>query len=165
MAKDAVDAAAAALGRKAVCVSDRKPFPGGLPVEYEEYLKEALPELSSRHGVSEETVRHLVRFYGSGAERVLALADADAALGRAISPLSRDIYAQVLFSIIEEGARTLSDIVLRRMHLGLTGGRGRDRAEKIASLAAQEFKWSAEETRQQVENFYNDLDKDNECLR
>ena len=165
MAKDVMDAACAALGKKARCVSDQKPFPGGLPVEYGEYLKEALPDLSSRHGVSEETVRHLVRFYGSGAERVLSIADQDRALCRAISPLSRDIYAQVVYSILEEGARTLSDIILRRMHLGMTGARGKDHAEKIASIAAQELAWSEEERRQQVDNFCKDLGKDNECLK
>ena len=165
MAKDAVNAACAALGVKAACVSDQKPFPGGLPVEYDEYLKEALPDLSSRHGVSEETVRHLVRFYGSGAERVLAIADQDRALGQTISPESHDLYAQVAYSILEEGAQTLSDIILRRMHLGMTGSRGKDQAGKIASLAAQELKWSGDEMRHQVENFYKDLGKDNECLK
>jgi glycerol-3-phosphate dehydrogenase len=165
MARDAVGAACKVLGRNAACVTDQRPFPGGLPGEYDAYLKEAVPELASRHKTGEETVRHLVRFYGSRAERVLDLAETDRALGEAISPESRDLYAQVAYSIREEGARTLSDIILRRMHLGMTGSRGKDRAERIASLAAQELRWSGEETRQQVENFYKDLGRDNECLR
>ncbi|HSQ78385.1 MAG TPA: glycerol-3-phosphate dehydrogenase/oxidase [Nitrospirota bacterium] len=165
MAKDAVDAACKMLGVKKPCVTDQQPFPGGLHREYDDYLKEALPELTSRHKIGEETVRHLVRFYGSRAERVLELVETDLVLGDTISPESRDIYAQVAYSIMEEGARTLSDIVLRRMHLGMTGSRGKDQAERIASLAAQELKWSEEEKSCQIENFRNDLGKDNECLK
>ena len=165
MARDAVDAACKMLGKKAPCVTDQQPFPGGLPGEYDDYLKEALPDMAARHKIGEETVRHLVRFYGSGTERVLDLAKMDRALGEAISPESRDIYAQVAYSIMEEGARTLSDIILRRMHLGMTGSRGKDHAERIASLAAQELKWSGEEKSRQIENFRKDLGKDNECLK
>lgn len=165
MAKDAVDAACKTLGRKALCVTDRRPFPGGLPGGYDDYLKEAVPELASRHGIGEETVRHLVRFYGSRAGRVLELAETDRLMGDAVSPESRDLFAQVVYSVREEGARTLSDIVLRRMHLGMTGSRGRGQADRIASLVAQELGWSGEEKSRQVENFHKDLGKENECLR
>jgi glycerol-3-phosphate dehydrogenase len=165
MAKDTVDAACRMLGRHAPCVTDQRPFPGGLHREYEDYLKEALPDMAARHKIGEETVRHLIRFYGSGTERVLDIVDRDRALGQAISPESRDIYAQVVYSVVEEGARTLSDIILRRMHLGMTGTRGKDQAGQVASIAAQELKWSEEEKGRQIESFHKDLGKDNECLK
>ncbi len=165
MAKDVVDAACNAIGVKAGCVTDKNPFPGGLHMPYEDYLKEAAPEMAARYGIAGETVRHLIRFYGSRAGRVLDLVVTDPGLRTEISPGSRDIYAQVVYSIIEEGARNLSDIVLRRMHLGTTASRGANQIEKIASIAARELKWNAGETRRQVENFRKELGRDTECLR
>jgi glycerol-3-phosphate dehydrogenase len=164
MAKDVVDTACKALGVRTTCVTDKKPFPGGLHMEYNDYLKEAMPDMAARHEVSGETVRHLVQFYGAGAGRVLDLVDRDPALGEAISPESRDIYAQVVHSVMEEGARTLSDIILRRMHLGMTGSRGKDQAEKIASIAARELKWNEEEREHYLAEFKKELMKDNQCL-
>lgn len=165
MAKDVVDAACKMLGKKAACVTDKKQFHGGLNMPYDDYLKEAVPYLAARHHAKEETIRHLIRFYGSAAERVLARADTDPDLCREIAPESRDLYAQVVYGIEEEGAKTLSDILLRRMHLGTTAARGKNQIEKIASVAAKQFKWNDEETKNQVENFIKDLNKDTECLR
>jgi glycerol-3-phosphate dehydrogenase len=165
MAKDVVDVACRTLGMKKACVTEKKPLAGGLPLGYDDYLKEAVPEMSARHNIKAETVRHLIQFYGSRAERVLELVDMDPSAGEAISPESLDIYAQVVYSTTHEGARTLSDIILRRMHLGMTGTRGRKEAEKIAEIAAKELKWSGEEKQQHLENFYTDLYKDNDCLK
>ncbi len=160
MASDTVDRVCTILGMKRACVSDKKPFPGGLHMDYETYLKEALPDMTASHRVSEETVRHLIGLYGSKAERVLELVDMDPELGETISPESRDIYGQAAYSVTEEGARTLSDIILRRMHLGLTGSRGKNHAEKVAMIASRDLKWSEEEKQHQLERFRLDLQKD-----
>ncbi len=165
MAKDTVNAVCKALGRTAACVTDKQPLPGGLPVSYEEYMREAVPELSSRYAMPTETVRHLISFYGARAEDVLELARKDPSLRAPISPDSPDLYAQVLFSVREEGAKTLSDIVLRRMHLGISTGRGGQQAEKIAALVGKELGWSYDEIKQRVEEFRVDLEKDRFCLK
>jgi glycerol-3-phosphate dehydrogenase len=160
MAKDVVNAACKVLGVKGPCTTDTKPLPGGLPGDYAAYVKELVPELSSQYKMDAETVRHLISFYGSRAERVLEIAREDQALARAISPESRDILAQVAYSVIEEGARTLSDIVLRRMHLGITGSRGAPSAETVAEVAGRELGWSEEEAAARVREFRDDLKKE-----
>lgn len=165
MAKDAVDAACKAIGKRMPCITDKRPFPGGLLMPYEDYVKERLPAMKERYGVSAETIRHLIRYYGSRAGRVLDLVRMEPGLGERISLDGPDIYAQVVYSALEEGARTLSDIVLRRMPLGMTSSRGRDHAKKIAEVAARELKWSDEEARHQVQELLKELDKDTECLR
>src|SRR5512143_1569245 len=165
MAEDVVDVACKKLGMKNACVTEKKQLAGGLPMGYDDYLKEAVPEMSAHHKINAETVRHLIQFYGSRAERVLELVDMDPSMGEAISPESRDIYAQVVYSTMEEGARTLSDIVLRRMYLGMTGTRGRKQAEKIAEVAGKELNWSREEKQHHLENYHKDLFKDNDCLK
>ncbi len=96
---------------------------------------------------------------------LLELARKEPSLRAPISPDSRDIYAQVLFGLREEDAKTLSDIVLRRMHLGISAGRGDQQAEKIADLAGKELGWSDEEKKQRVAEFRAELDKDRSCLK
>jgi len=132
---------------------------------YEDYLREAVPDMAARHKVSADTVRHLIRFYGSRAERVLDLADREPSLGRPLSSESMDIQAQVVYSVLEEGAKTLSDIILRRMHLGVTGSRGVGQAGEIAEAAGRELRWSAEEKKHSLEHFYDDIRKERTCLK
>jgi glycerol-3-phosphate dehydrogenase len=165
MARDAVDAACQALGSKVRCITDQKPLAGCLPTDHETYLKEAVPELSARHAVSPELVAHLIGLYGSRAGRLLNLAGSGPRFGETISPESRDIYAQVAYSVREEGARTLSDIILRRMHIGMTGSRGLGQAQKIADIAGGELQWNEDEKRNQVEEFKKNLHREIECLK
>ncbi len=164
MAKDVVDAACGVLRNRTRCSTDKKPFPGGLPLDYEQYLREAVPEMTSRHRVTPELVRHLIGFYGSRAEKVLELKKMEPDLGGSISSDSHDIYAQVLFSVREEGARTLSDIVLRRMHLGMTASRGLNQAERIADIAGRELAWSDDEKHHQIKEFVTELKRETACL-
>jgi len=160
MAEDVVDAACRKLGKRAACETDRMPLAGSLPVELDEYLREAVPQLAERFAMAPETVRHLVHFYGARAERVLQLTHDDPRLTEAISPESRDICAQVLYGIRDEGAKTISDIVLRRMHLGITSSRGGRQADRIAEIAARELDWSNDEKKHRIEQFTDDLFKE-----
>ncbi|MGE5174133.1 MAG: glycerol-3-phosphate dehydrogenase/oxidase [Betaproteobacteria bacterium] len=165
MARDVVDAACRTLGVRAACVTDQKPLAGCLSTDYEGYLKEEVPALSAHHNVSPELVRHLIGFYGSRTDRILELMETDPALGETISPESSDIYAQVVYSIMEEGVRTLSDIILRRMHIGMTGSRGLPQVEKIAEIAGRELAWSEDEQRHHIEEFKKELYKEIQCLK
>lgn len=160
MAKDAVNAACRALGVRTKCETDTRSLPGCLSGDYDAYVKEMLPELSVRYGIDTETVRHLIGIYGSRAERVLEIAREETLLAERISPDSRDIYAQVAYAAVEEGARTVSDAVLRRMHLGITGGRGAVVAERIGRIAGAELGWSPEETAARVDEFREGLRKE-----
>jgi glycerol-3-phosphate dehydrogenase len=165
MAKDTVDAACKALGIHSHCVTDKRLLAGGLPAGYEEYLKESVPELSERYKVPVETVRHLISFYGSRAGRVLELADGDPALTHQISPESNDIYAQVLYSLVEEGAGTLSDIMLRRMHIGITASRGMNQVDTIALIAGKKLHWNEDEKKHYIAELDRDMKKEVECLK
>jgi len=160
MAEDVVDAACRKLGRKISCTTATATLAGSLPAGFDEYLREAVPQMAGRFHAGEDLVRHLVHYYGSRTEQVLQLAQEDPQLGTTISPLSRDIYAQVLYSVREEGARTLCDILLRRMHLGITADRGSRQIEQIAKVAAGELHWSAGELQKRIEEFREELAKE-----
>ncbi|HEX9113762.1 MAG TPA: glycerol-3-phosphate dehydrogenase/oxidase, partial [Nitrospirota bacterium] len=165
MAKDAVDAACRLLGVKARCMTDWKPLAGWLSGDYEHYVREEVPVISGLFKVSPELVLHLINFYGSRAEHVLEFMDAGPVYGETITPECRDIYAQVAYSVVEEGARTLTDIILRRMPLGMTASRGIAHAEQIAEIAGRELRWTDDEKKHHVEAFRKALGKDVECLR
>ncbi len=164
MAKDVVDSACRIIGGKARSVTNRKPLVGCLSMDYEVYLREVVPELAARHEALPDTVRHLVGFYGSRADRILALGETDPVLAGAISSESKDVYAQVVYSVREEGARTLSDIILRRMHIGMTASRGRGQVEQIAGIAGRELGWNEDEKQHYVAEFKKELAKETACL-
>ena len=60
------------------------------------------------------------------------------------------LEAEVIFAIREEMARTLSDIVYRRLMTGFDADQGRPSYEKIAAVAAREFGWTDDERRAQL---------------
>jgi len=160
MAKDTVDAACRVLGVRLRCVTDTAPFPGALPAGHAEYMKDAVRELSAKYKMHAGTVRHLIQLYGARAEKVLELAGDDLSLKKRISPESNDIYAQVSYSVREEGAKTVSDVLLRRMHLGITASRGVRSAGAIARLSGKELGWSAEEVKHRVDEFKDHIRRD-----
>jgi glycerol-3-phosphate dehydrogenase len=92
MAKDVADPACAVLGVKSQRTTDKTPLAGGLPMGYEDYLHEAVPEMSARHKVSPDIVRHLISYYGSRAEKVLELIEMGPSLVEPISPESIAVY-------------------------------------------------------------------------
>lgn len=160
MAEDVVDAACRKLGRKAVCSTDRSPLAGTLPAPLEEYEKEAVPQMAEKFKVPADTVRHLIRFYGSRAENVLQLTKDDPRLAEPVCSESRDIHAQIVYGIREEGSRTLSDIILRRMHTGITSSRGEAQSTRIAETAAQAFRWNSDEKAHWIALFSAELKKE-----
>lgn len=160
MAEDVVDAVCRKLGTRTACTTATAPLAGTLPADHDEYLAEMVPQMAGRFGVDAGTVRHLVHFYGSRAERILQISQEAPQFKDAISPFSRDIYAQVVHSLREEGARTLCDVLLRRMHLGITADRGEAQLESIAKAAGDELKWTAEERSFRIGEYLDEVRKE-----
>lgn len=89
-------------------------------------------------GLEGEVVRSLLMIYGTRAEDVLQLVAGDPSLGARISERSGvlDIAAQVVWGIESEGARTMADLIDRRMTLGSLGGVTADEIGRVARWAA-----------------------------
>ena len=70
-----------------------------------------------------EVRANLARLYGTEHERILDLVERDPTLGRRLSdrPGRWDIAAQAVFAVTDEAARTLSDVIDRRLVLGTLG--------------------------------------------
>lgn len=106
----------------------------------------------STEGVSPEVHRHLISMYGTEHTRILEYVHKKKALAKPVSDRfpTKDIMAQVLFSVEHEGARTVSDIIRRRIALGTYGLPTEKELLAVAQLAAPVLKWNQTEVRRQV---------------
>jgi len=137
LAEQTVDRLGKILGRKLPeCRTQETLLPGAYR------LDEARSLLESGESLSAADIEHMLAIYGGRAIDVVALLDEEA---------TSLIEAEILFAIREDMARTLIDIVYRRLMIGLDADQGRPVYEQIATIAAQEVGWSAEELRSQLD--------------
>ena len=79
--------------------------------------------------------------YGARAGEVRALADADASLSQPICEHNPGLLAQVAYAVEREGARTLADVLLRRLPCGWSACHALDGAARAAEVMARTFGW------------------------
>ena len=94
--------------------------------------------------LSEAGVTRLLAVYGGRAADIAGLCVIDKKLAVTLDAARSVLAAEVAFAIRDEFARTLSDIVFRRLMVGLDADQGRPLYNVIAELAATELGWSAE---------------------
>ena len=99
---------------------------------------DAAVSIWSRLGIEREVIRSLLVLYGTKAEDVLQLVAEDGGLGERISKRTGvlDIGAQVVWGIESEGARTLADLIDRRLTIGSLGGITAEEVGRVAVIAA-----------------------------
>jgi glycerol-3-phosphate dehydrogenase len=95
-------------------------------------------------------LRNLVNAYGSRYREVLALATADDRYWARLDPARPEIAAQVIYAVRREWARTLDDVLYRRLGAGQTGEPSEQAMEAAADLMAQELDWSPGERAAQI---------------
>ncbi|MCG7427924.1 glycerol-3-phosphate dehydrogenase/oxidase [Helcobacillus sp. ACRRO] len=106
---------------------------------------------------------HLARLYGTAHERVLALAEADPRLAEPIGS-GPDIAAQVVYAVTDEGARTLADVLERRLVIGTLGPVPEGALWQAAALLAGLLGWDEAGIRAEVEAYRGRLDADRDVL-
>jgi glycerol-3-phosphate dehydrogenase len=126
MARLAVDRIVERDGRQAPCRTHEIPL--GAPVD-----PAALPRVA---GVPESAYAMLAGRYGYAAERVLAVAAGDPGLAAPIVTGLPDLLAEAPFAAVNEQARSVGDVLLRRTRLGLLAGRELAASEAAAPGAA-----------------------------
>ena len=70
---------------------------------------------------------------------------------RTDAPWQRFKNIVVVHAVRHEGARTLQDVLLRRLTVGLSATRGREGAEAVAALVARLLDWDAARERAELE--------------
>jgi glycerol-3-phosphate dehydrogenase len=114
LAEEAVDWTLKALGKPPVeCVTGRLP---SNPLSVPALVQEAEAMLT-RLNLSPGMAPRLIALYGPAFVSVLARVESDPSLGEALGPETRILAAQVVHAVEAEGARTVADIVHRRLML------------------------------------------------
>jgi glycerol-3-phosphate dehydrogenase len=139
LAEQTVDRVGKILGRRLPpCRTHDTPLPGGWG------LDEAKDRLVALGSLSDSGVERVVSIYGGRAAQLADLCASNDTLCACVDADNRILVGEVVFAIREELARTLSDLVHRRLMLGLEGDQGRSAYAAIADIAASEFGWSQE---------------------
>jgi glycerol-3-phosphate dehydrogenase len=106
----------------------------------EPFITEAAMAMNE-HGIPVHLGEHIARLYGTEWVRIDAIVQQNPEFARQLSPQCNDIEAQIVFAVTEEGARTLSDIVDRRLVIGTIGSVSREVLERVASIAGPLLGW------------------------
>ncbi len=121
----------------------------------QEYAAFAVREFATT-GVPENVHRHLITIYGTRHTEVLDLVREQPGLAQRIAQDSDsdclDIFAQLDYAVHNESARSLDDLVRRRLTLGMLERPGDRVLESIAAHAAVLLDWDAARIRQEIEN-------------
>jgi len=157
MAEDAINAVQQSItGRTTACLTRANPLFGSLPESADAYAGEAAA-LARANGITRETARHLLQKFGTCAGRVLELAQEDASLLKPLVEGAPQIQAEVLYSVREEMAVSLEDVLSRRLGLQYFDWRlAAQAAPAAARILARELGWCADRARTEVGS-YTDL--------
>jgi glycerol-3-phosphate dehydrogenase len=105
-------------------------------------------------------ISHLIDLYGSRYEAILALAANDpegrwqpGELLKSLYEGSPDIGAQVVYAVRHEMARTVEDVMLRRVCCGLDADLGMHALPRVADIMARELGWDEATRLQQMESY------------
>ena len=134
----------------------KRPLPGGkgLADKTVEGVHKLARELADDHSIDFETTDHLTRVYGTRAHQIVDLIDADEALGHRIELDLPYVWAEVDFAFTADLARTVTDVLARRIPLLLVGmDQGLDAAEKVGDIGAATLGWSDEERARLVADY------------
>jgi len=143
LAQTVTDAVTAKLGLKERCTTATTPLPGGRIDRFESLVKgfeKTYPGISS--------LRHLAHMYGARLPLLLKGAKLTD-----LVPLnvSGDVRAQILFSVREEMALTLEDVVMRRTSIGQFGKPAPDLLTDLAAMMGAELGWSPARQQSEIE--------------
>ncbi|MFM8848120.1 MAG: glycerol-3-phosphate dehydrogenase C-terminal domain-containing protein, partial [Actinomycetota bacterium] len=117
------------------------------------FLRAAAQELELL-GVDRGAADTVARAYGSEYVRLLELVRENPDLARPLSASCPEIAAQVVFAVTDEAARTLSDVVDRRLIVGTVGRVTDDTIDAVARIAGPLWGWDEariiDETRREI---------------
>ncbi|MCW5823916.1 MAG: glycerol-3-phosphate dehydrogenase/oxidase [Cyanobacteria bacterium TGS_CYA1] len=102
-------------------------------------------------GLEPAVIDHLISSYGSRAEHVLELVQEDESLSKRICSEFPPIMAEVVYTIKHEMAISLSDILFRRIRLGLVHqAQALDAVPKVARLVQNMLGWDNARTSAEI---------------
>ncbi len=154
MAAELIDACLPQLGVQTPSQTKQRPLPGAVGLTDSDEQLVAAAKALEQPGVSTEAATYLVETYGARAAAVLGRGARDAAALERLDGEHPALMAQVDEAMDVEFARTLDDVLERRVPLIL---RARDQglatAERVAQRMAQRLGWSAQRTADELAGY------------
>ena len=152
MAADAVDAAVKDLEGQ-IPKSSTKGIPLIGAVGYRNLVKQ-IASLAQSYSLTTACVERMLNRYGSLVSDIFQMISKDSALAVEVLPGSGYIMAEVLYAATHEGARTLVDILARRLRLAMeSSDHGLSAIQELAQLVAPTLGWSSEDIAREVVNY------------
>ncbi len=153
MAAESVDMVVRALGRLSIpCTTADVPLPGGGIGSLEDELLAAQTVVGDS-----KLAEHLVHAYGSEWRDVWRLAEADRSLSQPVVEDLPYIHAELLHVATHEMPMTLSDVLIRRLHIAFeTRDHGLAVAEFVARRLAPVLGWSEERILSEMQRYEAD---------
>ncbi len=145
LAEQVTDRVAKMLGGAGDCRTREAFLPGATGIAA------ARADATGFEGLSAEGAARLLRTYGGRARKVLDLAYERPELASPLDAGRTVLAAEVAFAVREEFARHLTDLLHRRMMVGLSADLGESLAEPIAQAAARELGWSDADKRRELD--------------
>lgn len=127
------------------CRTRSRPLPGASGIDTAGRALERIATLSAAGR------RRLLGIYGGRAKQIVALAESAAELAVPLDVEKSVIAAEVAYVIAREYPVTLTDIVYRRMMLGLLPNQGVHLIDPLAAVAAVHLQWSNRERNSQIQ--------------
>lgn len=154
MAEDTINAVQKALGvEETECPTRNHVLHGG-----EGFTEDLWEEVVRIYPASNATAQHLTSKFGTTVWNVLELTRKNARLAQPIVPGSAPIQAEVVYSVREELAATIEDVLARRTGIQFYSWREAIQAAPVVgSLMAEELRWSSEETKSAISGYVNHI--------
>ena len=160
MAEDAIDAVQTKLTGQITASRTRRYLLYGAEGENSSEGKTA-----DEYPVSNDTTRHLVQKFGSVRARVLDLAREDESLLAPIVEGAPHIQAEVIYSVREEMALHIEDILNRRLGLQLSDWRlAVQAASVVGRLLERELRWSQAQRQEEIGRYIAQINRSIQAL-
>lgn len=104
-------------------------------------------------GLDDDTAQHLGDHYGVLARDVLERVRADPGLARRLADSRPEILAEVDRAVDEEWGRSVEDVLLRRLPIGLAKGVGLDALDTVAERMAERLGWDQDRVKAEKESY------------
>jgi len=144
LAEKTVDLAVRRLGCKAwPCRTAAIPLLEGGMANLASFISRKQEQYSSL--LAKERTAHLIRYYGTGIDRVMELAGGNQELLQPLSPAVSVCAAEVLYAVRKEMAMTLEDVIFRRSGMGTIGCPDETALQQTIAIMAEELDWTAEQ--------------------
>jgi len=139
-----------------------RPLPGAVGLETEDLdgVAGVGRALIAEDGLDADTATHLCGVYGARARTIGAAIAADRSLGARVNADLPYVWGEIDFSVTHELARTITDVLARRVPLLLVGReQGLDVCGEVARRMAARLGWSATEVERQLAEYRAEVDE------